>query len=200
MNIITMRRSRWATTIITAAGACGMGAAVRADGGGTAVTDTVTTDTHPARLTAPDGRLTIEGDRLTGRIKGGTYAVQIAADRARGQGALGAIDVSVRKLGQGFGIEGVWNGGPISFVVSDTAVRGSADRPQSDEDRSFASCHYDVEKLRGRATYAGREECLGVTNPVRFDLAAQAASGLHDARTAVLLIAYLLAPPTHAAP
>jgi hypothetical protein len=150
-------------------------------------------------LVGPSTRLAVDGDVLAGRVNGGAYAVQIGADGAHGRGPLGPIDLRIRRLARGYALDGTWNGGPVSFVVAGDTLRGSADRPVSDEERRFERCRYDVEKLRGKASYAAREECLEVDSPLRFDLPAQG-STLDDPRTAMMLIAYLVAPPVRDLP
>lgn len=152
-----------------------------------------TVGTTLEQLEGPGVRLMVDRDLVSGKVNGGVYAVQVEAGRAHGRGALGAIDVQVSKLAQGYGVDGTWNGERITFVVTDDAIRGSADRPVSDQDRSVERCHYDVEKVRGRASYAGHEECLEVPRPLRFDF--QPGTAGLDERTAVMLIAYLVAPP-----
>jgi hypothetical protein len=153
-------------------------------------------DQHPEELVGPETRLAIDHGVLTGRAKGGLYDVQIRRDGATGIGPFGPIDVRVTKRAEGYRVEGTWNGGPMSFVVSDKAIRGTALRQVSDEDRGFESCWYDVEKLLRQSSYAGREECEGTNSPVRFDVPSKASIGLSDEETAVLIIAYVVTPPT----
>jgi hypothetical protein len=153
------------------------------------------TEQEPAYLIAPDARLAVYQDILVGRVKGGAYDIEVGTDGAAGRGPLGPIDVHVHRQAKGYAVDGVWNGGKVSFFVAQDSIRGTADREVSSEDRSYESCNYDVDKLRGRNVYAGRETCLGADLPVRFDVQPDPASPVMDARTAVLMIAYLVAPP-----
>lgn len=146
-----------------------------------------------AHLVAPEGRLVVDEGRLFGHLPGGAYDVALTPERAQGQGAFGEIDLRLHKVSAGYRLDGIWNGGPVSFVVTPEAIRGTAARPISARTRGFVTCSYDVVKQTGRAEYAGREDCRsGAPNPVRF--AVPTATPVEDERAAVLVIAYLLSP------
>jgi len=153
--------------------------------------------TSVEQLVGPGVRLMVDRDVVSGHVNGGAYAVQVESGNAHGRGPLGAIDLRLRKLAQGYGVDGTWNGEPVTFVVTADSIRGSADRPVSDQDRSVERCRYDVETVHGRAAWSGREDCLEVTRPVRFDFRPRSSTSLDDERTAVMLIAYLVAPPVY---
>jgi hypothetical protein len=176
---------------IALAAGCGHTAA----GAGAVATTGAGVDERPGQLLGPGAQLSVAGDLLAGRINGGRYDLKMVAGGAAGSGPLGAIDVHVAQVAQGYDVEGIWNGARISFVVSKNAIRGSALRQVSGEDPGLESCSYDVEKLWRRTVYAGRETCPGLDTPVRFDVQPANATGLDDQTTAVLIIAYLLAPP-----
>jgi hypothetical protein len=153
---------------------------------------------HPGQLAGEDVRLRLDGDVLAGQIKGGTYQVKMVPGGARGTGPVGAIDVRIEKAGQGYHVDGIWNDSRISFVVSKDAIVGTALRQVSGEDPGLESCWYDVEKLWHRSAYAGYEQCPGTANPMRLDVQPATTLGLGDETTAVLIIAFLVAPPVGA--
>jgi hypothetical protein len=154
-----------------------------------------TIDERPGQLLGPDARLSLEGGVLAGQIKGGRYEVKMVPGGAQGSGPLGRVDVRIEPVAQGYHVDGIWNGARISFVVGKNAIRGNALRQVSDEDRGLENCWYDVEKLWRRTVYAGHETCPGLDEPVRFDLKPATSLGLDDETTAVLMIAFLVAPP-----
>jgi hypothetical protein len=149
-----------------------------------------------AELVGSDTHLTVgRDDVLHGTIKGGEYDVAIEPDRAHGRGPLGPIDVRLQSAAGGYRVEGLWNGEPVSFIVTKDAIRGSADRRRSELDQGSETCRYAVERLRGRASFGGYEDCLGMPNPLRFEVQGGSSATRADQRTAVLLVAYLVAPP-----
>jgi hypothetical protein len=150
----------------------------------------------PARLVGPDGRMQIVDGVLTGELEGGRYQARVGDDGAAGKGPLGVIDLRVEEVGNELRVDGLWNGAPVSFVVGKDVIRGTAMRAGSTEERGLASCRYDINGLWRRATYAGHEDCGGLDRPVRFDYHPPTAAGLADDRTAILVVAYLLAPLT----
>jgi hypothetical protein len=153
---------------------------------------------HPAgtsALSAPEARLQIHDGELVGRVKGGFYDVRIRPEGAKGTGSFGAIDVRIVRKGAAYSIEGTWNGGPVSFDVRPGAIRGTAMRHVSSSERGFENCWFDVEKQWRRPAYSGREDCLGSVTPLRFELLPHGAADVTDQEAAILVIAYLLAPP-----
>jgi hypothetical protein len=152
----------------------------------------------PSYVVASNGRLVNDGEKLAGRIGRGTYDVDIGPTDAKGRGPTGEIDVQIRPTAQGYDVNGIWNGGPISLRVDQNGIHGFASRQPDFEDGSVESCHYDVVKLRGRPAFTVYEHCAGLPDrrPLRFDLGRQSSADLRDRDTGLLLIAYLLAPPT----
>ena len=153
-----------------------------------------TIDATPARLVGDDAGLTLENGWLTGRLEGGAYRVQVTADHARGVGPLGAVDVRIQRVAGGFDVAGKWNGGDLHLVVRRDDIRGTALKQISDEQRGYQSCHYDIHRRAGSPRYTGLAECLG-ENPIRVDLQPTASNALGDEQSAILLVAYLAAPP-----
>jgi hypothetical protein len=144
------------------------------------------------------GRLVNDGERLMGKIEGQLYNVEIGRDRAWGQGPTGRIDVRLEDRPRGYAVNGTWNGGAISFLVSSEGIHGMASRQVALVDPGLKNCHYDVVKQRGRPSLLVYERCPGLPDnqPLRFDLPPAASADLADRNTGLLVIAYLLAPPS----
>jgi hypothetical protein len=157
---------------------------------------TLATDTEPpAYLVGPGARLAADGDRVVGRVNGGFYDMRIAADAVAGRGPLGVIDLRLSQRRSGYLANGLWNGQKVSFAVSKDAVRGDAFHALSSQMRNPIECRYDIEKLHGRASYQVYQQCIGLEDrPLRLDLQGQPAAGLEDPHTAMMVIAYVLAP------
>jgi hypothetical protein len=151
-------------------------------------------DAHPARLVGDEAGLTIKDGWLSGPLEGGAYRVQVATDHARGAGPLGAVDVRIQRVAGGFDVAGVWNGGDLHLVVGRDEIRGTALKQISDEQRGYESCHYDIQRRAGSTHYTGLAECLG-ENPIRLDVQPTVRNAMTDEQNAILLVAYLAAPP-----
>jgi hypothetical protein len=156
------------------------------------VRDTI--DGHPERLVGPYARLTIKHGVLTGRLERGAYNVRITPQSAKGAGPLGAVDVKIKRVGTSFDVAGVWNGGDLHFVLGPDGIHGTAMKQISDEDRGYQSCRYEIAKVPRRSGLSGLAECLGA-NPLRFEVQPTTSSELTDEENAILLVAYLAAPP-----
>jgi hypothetical protein len=152
-------------------------------------------DERPARLVGKAAELTIENGVLTGHLERGQYRAQITPDSARGYGPMGPIDVHIKRLGKAYDVSGMWNGGDLHFVVGENGAQGTAFRQISYEDRGYENCRYDIEKLKSGAGYSGLSECLGMEEPLRFEVQPKLTSDLTDEQNVVLLVAYLAAPP-----
>jgi hypothetical protein len=141
--------------------------------------------------TALSGAAQANAHDLAGQIAGGDYRVTIAADRAQGTGPQGPIDVQLIRRGSGYDVRGVWNGGPVHFLMSDRSVRGQATRHASDS-IATVGCRYDISRTRDSAPLSGLSWCQGRA-PAQIELR----SGLADLsrpQNVVLLLAYLTAP------
>jgi hypothetical protein len=149
---------------------------------------------QPARLVGDDAGLAIHDGVLTGRLEHGAYNVQIKPDSARGTGPLGPIDVRIARVGRGFEVAGLWNGGHLHFRIGPDEISGTAMKQISDEERGYQSCRYEIAKLERRPGYTGLSECLG-SKPLRFEVQPQSSADLTDEQNAILLVAYFAAPP-----
>jgi hypothetical protein len=149
---------------------------------------------HPDRLVGPYAHLTIEHGVLTGRLERGAYNVAITPTSAKGTGPLGPVNLKIKRIGNAFDLAGLWNGGDLHFVIAPDDIHGTAMKQISDEDRGYQSCRYEFTRLAGRRGYSGLAECLGV-EPLRFDVQPTTSADLTDEQNAILLIAYLAAPP-----
>jgi hypothetical protein len=156
------------------------------------VKDTI--EGHPERLVGPYARLSIRQGVLTGRLERGAYNVRITPQSARGTGPLGAVDVKIKRMGTSFDIAGKWNGGDLHLVLGPDGIHGTAMKQISDEDRGYQSCRYEIARLPRRPGLSGVAECLG-TSPLRFEVQPTTPSDLTDEENAILLVAYLAAPP-----
>jgi hypothetical protein len=166
----------------------GAGGLADSSGGPTAMAD------RPASLVGEDAGLIIRDGLLTGRLERGGYSVRITADSARGTGPLGPIDVHINRMGRGFEVAGLWNGGHLHFLVGPDEIRGTALKQISDEERGYQSCRYQIAKLDRGSGYSGLSECLG-SKPLRFEVDPRSSADLTDEQTAILLVAYFAAPP-----
>jgi hypothetical protein len=151
-------------------------------------------DEHPARLVGDDANLTIKNGWLTGRLERGAYRVQITPDRAVGTGPLGRVDVRIRRAGDAIDVSGIWNGGDVHVVLGPDRIEGRALKQISDEQRGYQSCRYELDRGAVSRHYTGLAECLG-QQPLRMDVAPRLQADLRDEENAVLLVAYLAAPP-----
>jgi hypothetical protein len=97
-------------------------------------------------------------------------------------------------MGKALDIAGLWNGGDLHMIVGPKGIRGTALKQISDQERGYQSCRYQIMKLPQRPAYSGLADCLG-TSPLRFELSEAAPSDLTDEENAILLVAYLAAPP-----
>jgi hypothetical protein len=156
------------------------------------VKDTI--DAHPERLVGPYARLTIKQGLLTGRLEQGAYNVRITPQSAKGMGPLGVVDVKIKRVGTSFDIAGLWNGGDLHFVLGPDGIHGTAMKQISDEDLGYQSCRYEITRVPRRSALSGLAECLGA-RPLRFEVQPTTPSILTDEENAVLLVAYLAAPP-----
>jgi hypothetical protein len=148
---------------------------------------------RPAALVGQGADLRISNNVLSGQLEGGAYHVLITRDEARGDGPMGRVDVHIKRLGQGYELAGLWNGGHVDFFVGQDGAHGQLIKQISGEDRGYESCHYDIARS-AHGGYTGLSQCLGV-EPLRFDLAARTPSDLVSEQNAILLLAYFAAPP-----
>lgn len=178
---------------LTVTAALGVGCATRSVATGPEVA--VTTEGPTTYLIGPSARLVVDGDRVVGRVNGGIYDVKVGSDTVAGRGPLGAIKLRLAPRKDGYRADGLWNGERVSFAITRDALRGDAFHPFSGHTRAPIDCRYDIEKLRGRASYQLYEQCTGVTDrPERFEMQGRAGAGLEDPHTATMVIAYALAP------
>jgi hypothetical protein len=152
-------------------------------------------DAGSARLVGPDASLHLDHGVLAGTLEGGSYRVAVTSDSARGSGPLGPIDLQIKSVAGGHDLSGVWNGGPVHFLIGDQGARGELLRQISAGNPGQESCDYDIKKLHNKATYSGIARCLGEEHPLRFDLQARAPAALTGEENAILLLAYFAAPP-----
>jgi hypothetical protein len=142
-------------------------------------------------VTASSGAARADAHDLAGQIAGGDYRVSIAADRARGTGPRGPIDLQLTRLPTGYDVQGIWNGGPVHFVMDGRSIRGQATRHATDSIATM-SCRYDIGRTGDSAPLSGLSWCQGRA-PARLQLQPGLAD-LSRPQNVVLLLAYLTAP------
>jgi hypothetical protein len=151
-------------------------------------------DEGPPRLEGQKTDLRIDAGILHGHLGGGDYNIKVSADRAQGSSPLGPTDVRIVRRGSGYEVAGTWNGGRLDLLVDDHGARGDVMKQVSPEERGYQACHYDIEPTGRGPVYSGLAECLGY-EPLRVELVPTPSSALDDEQNAILLVAYLAAPP-----
>jgi hypothetical protein len=149
---------------------------------------------NPGRLVGPDAHLRFKNNVLTGQLAGGAYQVEIGADRARGTGPMGPIDLRLTRLPTGYDVEGIWNGGTVHFLVGDRSITGKAMRRVSAGSIGQMVCNYDLVRGQNGAGFSGVARCLGRREATRFELQPRLPTGLTEPQNVILLVAYLTAP------
>lgn len=148
---------------------------------------------NPSRLLGRDGTLTIQNQSLTGHLGGGGYQVAIGGNEVRGTGPAGPIYLRITSVPMGHEVQGVWNGGTVHFVLSETVIKGRAMRRISNS-IGYRSCTYDLERIAPGPVFSGTVECMGQGAISRFELNARWRNAVSQGQNMILLLAYLIAP------
>lgn len=149
---------------------------------------------NPARFLGPRMSAEISDGIMSGVFGGKRFTARVAGDTAQGAGPAGPIDVRMSRFGDGYEVSGVWNGGDIHFVFDGRTIRGAAVKQASDGASGLASCHFYIGPARQSANYSGREECLGVSAPLQFDVDPDLVAHLNTPEGVLLFVAYLTSP------
>jgi hypothetical protein len=148
----------------------------------------------PPRLLGAETDLSIQGQRLTGVLAGGRYEAQMSDERIEGSGPYGKIDVRITRGPGSISLEGTWNGQPMNVSFAPGAMRAKVIRRATTEGKGLERCDYDLDQPRGEVL-SGFVQCLGKADQLRVSLQTIDPSVLLGRDTALMLAAFLAAPP-----
>jgi hypothetical protein len=149
---------------------------------------------NPARFFGPRMSAEISDGVMSGVFAGKRFTARVAGDTAQGAGPSGPIDVRMSRAGDGYEVSGIWNGRDIHFIFDGRTIRGAAVKQVSDGASGLASCHFYIGPTRQSAGYSGREECLGLSEPLQFEVAPDLVEHVNTPEGVLLFVAYLTSP------